>query len=85
MGQARKVSRRRRREEWVALIPQHHEGYITWEQFEEIQTTIAGKCLDEDRPGAPKSGAALLAGILRCRRCGRKLTITYTCPFGSVT
>ena len=78
MGQARKVTRRRRREEWIALIPQHHEGYITWEQFEEIQAAIAGNCLDEDRPGAPKSGAALLAGILRCRRCGRKLTVTYT-------
>jgi DNA invertase Pin-like site-specific DNA recombinase len=78
MGQARKVTRRRRREEWIALIPQHHEGYITWEQFEEIQATIAGNCLDEDRAGAPKSGAALLAGILRCRRCGRKLTVTYT-------
>jgi excisionase family DNA binding protein len=78
MGQARKVSRRRRREEWIALIPQHHEGYISWERFEEIQETIAGNCLDENRPGAPKSGAALLSGILRCRRCGRKLTVTYT-------
>jgi hypothetical protein len=78
MGQARKVTRRRRCEEWIALIPQHHEGYITWKQFEEIQATIAGNCLDEDRPGTPKSGAALLAGILRCRRCGRKLTVTYT-------
>jgi DNA invertase Pin-like site-specific DNA recombinase len=78
MGQARKVSRRRRREEWIALIPQHHDGYITWEEFEEIQSAIAGNGLGEGRPGAPKSGAALLAGILRCRRCGRKLTVTYT-------
>jgi DNA invertase Pin-like site-specific DNA recombinase len=76
MGQARKVTRRRRREEWIALIPQHHEGYVTWEQFEEIQATIASNGLDDGRPGAPKSGAALLAGILRCRRCGRKLTVT---------
>ena len=28
--------------------------------------------------GAPKQGAALLAGRLRCRRCGRKLTVQYT-------
>jgi hypothetical protein len=28
--------------------------------------------------GAPKHGAALLAGLLRCRRCGRKLTVQYT-------
>ena len=28
--------------------------------------------------GAPKHGDALLAGLLRCRRCGRKLTLRYT-------
>jgi hypothetical protein len=28
--------------------------------------------------GAAKHGDALLAGLLRCRRCGRKLTIRYT-------
>ena len=28
--------------------------------------------------GAPKHGDALLAGLLRCRRCGRKLTSSYT-------
>src|SRR3979411_3343846 len=28
--------------------------------------------------GAPKHGDALLAGLVRCRRCGRKLTIRYT-------
>jgi hypothetical protein len=28
--------------------------------------------------GAPKHGDALLAGLLRCRRCGRKLTLRYS-------
>ena len=28
--------------------------------------------------GAPKHGGALLAGLVRCRRCGRKLTVHYT-------
>lgn len=27
--------------------------------------------------GAPRDGAALLAGLLRCRRCGRRLHVTY--------
>jgi hypothetical protein len=29
-------------------------------------------------PGAVLNGQALLAGLLRCRRCGRKLTVRYT-------
>ena len=28
--------------------------------------------------GAPKHGDALLAGLVRCQRCGRKLTVRYT-------
>lgn len=76
-GRTRKVSRHRQREEWIALIPQHHEGYVGWEQFEQIQTMIAGNCR-ASQPGAPKRGAALLAGLLRCRRCGRKLMVSYT-------
>jgi hypothetical protein len=31
-----------------------------------------------DRAGAAKRGSALLAGLLRCRRCGRKLMVAYT-------
>ncbi len=38
-GQARKISRRRRREEWISLIQDHHEGYIDWERFEKIQNS----------------------------------------------
>ncbi len=77
-GRTRKVSRRRPREGWLALIPEHHEGYLDWEQFEQIQKMIAANCLTEGRPGAAKQGAALLTGLLRCRRCGRKLTVAYT-------
>jgi hypothetical protein len=29
-------------------------------------------------PGAPKQGKGLLAGLLRCARCGRKLRVNYT-------
>jgi len=77
-GQVRKVVRRRPRDQWISLIPNHHAGYITWERFEQITEMIAGNCLGNGQPGAAKQGASLLAGILRCRRCGRKLTVGYT-------
>ncbi len=39
---------------------------------------IAENLCGHERRGAVKRGASLLAGILRCRRCGRKLTVRYT-------
>jgi DNA invertase Pin-like site-specific DNA recombinase len=77
-GQVRRVSRRRRPKDWISLIQNHHEGYIEWKRYEQIQAMIANNCLGSDRPGPAKKGAALLAGILRCRRCGRKITVAYT-------
>ena len=77
-GQTRTVTRRRSRDEWISLIPDHHDGYISWERFEQIQEMIASNCLTSNQPGAAKRGASLLSGILRCRQCGRKMTVSYT-------
>ena len=72
-----KRCRRKPREQWLALIPEAHDGYIDWERFQEIGRAIAANS-SRYGSGAPKRGAALLAGLLRCRRCGRKLTVRYT-------
>ncbi|MEO2019063.1 MAG: recombinase family protein [Fuerstiella sp.] len=77
-GKTRQVSRRRPRDEWISLIPNHHEGYISWTQFEHVQKMIAGNCQGNGQVGAAKRGAALLTGILLCRKCGRKMTVSYT-------
>jgi Recombinase len=37
-GLSKTHSRRRDRNQWVALIPGAHEGYVEWEKFERIQT-----------------------------------------------
>jgi DNA invertase Pin-like site-specific DNA recombinase len=81
-----RVSRRKPRERWLALIRDHHEGYVTWEQFERIQRMIDdnSQLSRVVKPGAPKRGAALLPGLLRCRRCGRKLVVSYTGRQGDV-
>jgi hypothetical protein len=59
------------------LITNHHEGYISADLFEQIQRTMDGNAASSHRPGAPKAGVALLAGLLRCRRCGHKLRTGY--------
>jgi DNA invertase Pin-like site-specific DNA recombinase len=77
-----KKHRRRQRERWLALIPNHHEGYVTWEQFEHVQEVLRSNAqrFYGAKPGAAKRGAALLAGLLRCRRCGRKIVVKYSGP-----
>jgi hypothetical protein len=39
---------------------------------------VSKNALGPTAHGAPKHGSALLAGLLRCRRCGQKLTVQYT-------
>ena len=74
----RKVTRRKPREQWISLIPESHEGYVSWEQFEKIRTQISENHNGPGNPGAVKRGSGLLVGLLRCRRCSRKLIVHYT-------
>jgi len=77
-GEPRRSSRRKEKEQWWALIPDAHEGYISWEQHQQIQQMMSDNTYGGEQTGAAKRGSALLAGILRCRRCGRKLMVRYT-------
>jgi hypothetical protein len=77
-GAAHCGRRRKPQPEWLVLIPGKHDGYISWEQFVQVQQQIAANVTGAAQPGAARRGAALLAGMLRCRRCGRKLTVHYT-------
>jgi DNA invertase Pin-like site-specific DNA recombinase len=65
-------------EQWEVLIKDHHEGYIGWAEFERNQATLAAN--NYRKPGNAKSGRggrALLAGIISCGRCGRRLPVVY--------
>ena len=79
-GRARKsYGHRKALPEWTVLLPDHHPGYISWEQFQSNQAMIQQNAHMESRMG-PKSGRggqALLAGLLRCRRCGHMLHVRY--------
>jgi hypothetical protein len=51
---------------------------VSWEKFEAIRTMISSNVPTSRHHGAPKHGDALLAGLIRCKRCGRKLTLRYS-------
>jgi excisionase family DNA binding protein len=68
--------------DWGVLIKDHHEGYISWEQFERNQRLIADNANGKSfmGRGSIRHGKALLAGLFRCARCGRRLAVAYSGP-----
>jgi DNA invertase Pin-like site-specific DNA recombinase len=70
--------RRKARTDWLALMPNAHEGYVSWEEAEAIRRMVSSNVPASRHHGAPKHGDALVAGLIRCRRCGRKLTLRYS-------
>ncbi len=65
---------------WEVLIHDHHEGYISWAEFEKNQHLIADNANGKSYMGrgSIRCGEALLPGLFRCARCGRRLHIQYT-------
>lgn len=65
--------------DWQVLIKDRHEGYISWEQFERNQRLIADNANGKSYMGrgSIRRGEALLAGLFRCARCGRRLAVAY--------
>ena len=64
---------------WEVFIKDHHEGYMSWAEYECNQALLAGNAYG--KVGDAKSGRggrALLAGLICCARCGRRLSVVYT-------
>ena len=70
---------RRPQSEWDVLLKDQHEAYITWSEFERNQRVIANNATGKGSAvtGAARRGQLLLAGLLRCGHCGRKLYVGY--------
>jgi len=71
---------RRNWNDWEVLIHDHHAGYLTWAEFERNQHLIADNANGKSYMGrgSIRRGEALLPGLLRCARCGRRLHVHYT-------
>lgn len=71
---------RRNWKDWEVLIQDHREGYLTWGEFERNQHLIANNANGKGYigRGSIRRGEALLPGLFRCARCGRRLHVQYT-------
>lgn len=66
-------------EEWYVCILGAHEGYITWEKYQQNQRLLLNNqnLPSEEFQGAVRSGGTLLQGVLICGKCEHKLSIQY--------
>ena len=71
---------KKERNDWEVLIPNHNEGYLSWADYERNLSLIADNANGKNpmSRGALRRGEALLAGLLRCGHCGRKLHVAYS-------
>lgn len=77
---------RKDRSDWAVLLVDHHEGYLSWADFERNQRLIADNANGKGMMvrGAVRKGEALLGGLLRCGHCGRRLLVSYNGTKGDI-
>jgi len=77
---------RKDRSDWAVLLVDHHEGYLSWLDYERNQRLIADNANGKGMMvrGAVRKGEALLTGLLRCGHCGRRLLVSYNGTKGDV-
>jgi len=76
----KREGRIRQAEHCRVYLRDHHPEYIPWERFEEHLQILRGNNMkggSDASVGPARAGQGLLAGLLRCGRCGRKLHVRY--------
>lgn len=72
------------KEDMIAYIEDHHEGYITPDQYQRNQQYLKEHCAatakqhDPQRAAAVREGCALLQGVAYCGKCGRRMSVRYS-------
>jgi len=67
--------------DWRVSLKEHHEGYITLEEFFKNQERLEKNRTNGEETllaGPAREGLALLQGLLLCGTCGHSLTVRYT-------
>jgi DNA invertase Pin-like site-specific DNA recombinase len=75
------------RERWKVVLENQHPGYITWATFLANQARLTENCLADSNGEASsvvREGRGLLAGLVRCGVCGRRMSPVYPMAGDSV-
>ena len=68
------------RDQWSVFLEGHHAAYITRQEWERNVEKIAANAnaMGALAKGSVGRGCSLMAGLLRCRRCGHRLHAQYS-------
>jgi DNA invertase Pin-like site-specific DNA recombinase len=64
-------------DEWHVLLRDHLPAYISWEQHQNNLARLNSNRSLSSTPGAARNGSGLLSGLLRCGKCGRRMSVGY--------
>jgi DNA invertase Pin-like site-specific DNA recombinase len=64
-------------DEYLALMPDKVPPYITRDQYDANQLRLAENRTRIESKGAPREGPSLLAGLVICGRCGKRMAVYY--------
>src|SRR3954451_1846390 len=67
-------------EDCLVFLRDRHPAYITWERFESNQARLTANRSRAESAGAVRDGGALLAGVVWCGRCGKRMYVRYGRP-----
>ncbi len=72
---------RKDKKDWIAVVKDMYPKYISWEQWEKNQAKMKENSEWVRAAYRPtkntKNGKALLAGLVRCCKCGRSMRVLY--------
>jgi len=72
-------------EEWEIVVPDTYPAYISYDQYLANRRHLHDNMYNFEKKGrgAARQGSALLQGIIRCARCGRRMTVSHGSDYWS--
>jgi DNA invertase Pin-like site-specific DNA recombinase len=72
-------------EQWSVCLPEHHPGYVSWDEYLATRMRLRANVRPRgEGGGAAGHSNALLQGLIRCGRCGRRMQVAYSGSHGNV-
>ena len=69
-------------EDWQVLLRGHHQAYISWSEYRKnLETLMHNQNRSGEAVRGPaRNGRGVLAGLVRCGHCGKRMHVQYGTP-----